>query len=166
MPCPHAACTIMNTGQEWTASPLEVPARRFKAGACRHMVTQGETLSGIAARYKLTWHEVFALNSILVDPSKLQPQTVISIGRSSHLALDARPSLHLNHMMLLHIITLCPSFRKLSLALSSLSAVCVMSHSLGCGLCSCPLDLCLCHVTRVFVSCHTSVCVMSHETQG
>ena len=46
---------------EWEPTPIEVPgARRFKAGACRHMVQQHETLTSIGARYKLTWQELVA----------------------------------------------------------------------------------------------------------
>ena len=67
---------------EWEPTPIEVPgARRFKAGACRHMVQPHETLTSIGARYKLTWQEVFALNANLVDPQRLAPGTVLAVGR-------------------------------------------------------------------------------------
>lgn len=45
------------------------------------MVNEGDTLTSIGARYKLTWQEVFALNANLVDPARLKPGSVLAIGR-------------------------------------------------------------------------------------
>ena len=73
--------------EEWEPSPMEQGggggggARRFRAGACRHMVEEHDTLASIAARYKLSWQELFAMNANLINPQRLLPGEVVAIGR-------------------------------------------------------------------------------------
>ena len=74
------------------AETLPTDATYFPPGSCRHLVGNGESVFSIAQHYGLSWQDLFALNSALLDPDRVVPGDSVNIGR--HYTVQDGDTLH------------------------------------------------------------------------